>query len=246
MINHKVFETQWDLIFNIGIKCNAAPISQKLGQRYISSPFDNMDSVCGLAEAGNLIANRFENYFQNREKWHLRNGRESRNDKIRLKMIWHEDYPNLFYPHFYEGWLSNITKDEINNWIEDENGTIDFVWAGFSQVYSNRQKRLLDIMDRGKKILFLRIDERPQLKRLEKTNGVVNDTLFFCETIKKAYPNLNFGFLYLYSQPGEIFPPVLNDTAYFEPLPLESDEAAYAESFLRQLKVNSRESLNID
>ena len=46
----KIFETDWNIVVNLGIKCNTLGISRSAEVRYYSSPFDNMDTVEGLTE----------------------------------------------------------------------------------------------------------------------------------------------------------------------------------------------------
>jgi len=240
---HKVFSTAWNVVINLGIKCNAAPISKGLNQRYVSSPFDNMDSVEGLVEAAELISSRFCGYFSARDKWRLRNDRGSKSLAIRTKIAWHEDYPNLYYPHFYAGWIDGGSPEAISSWVSDEEGSLDFVWSGLMATFSARAERLVSLLDSGARVLFVRIDERSQLRRLQRRDRA-SDTMYFCERLRAVFPAAELGFLYLYSEgEGEALVNRASSVAYLQPMPRESDEPAFAADFLRQLKVSPRDEL---
>jgi hypothetical protein len=130
-----LLEQEWDMVVSLGIKCNLAPILDVTGKRYISSPFDNMDSVEGLAEAGDLIAQRFKGYFDNIDHWHIRNDCPPKRTDVRAKIIWHQDFPNLYYPHFHAGWFSSEIAPKISQWIVDPNGSL-----GNPPLFSGSQK----------------------------------------------------------------------------------------------------------
>ncbi len=57
----KLFETDWNIVVNLGIKCNTLGISRSAEVRYYSSPFDNMDTVEGLTETADLMSTGFAN-----------------------------------------------------------------------------------------------------------------------------------------------------------------------------------------
>ena len=59
----KIFETDWNIVVNLGIKCNTLNISRSAKVRYYSSPFDNMDTVEGLVDCAKLMADGFDGYF---------------------------------------------------------------------------------------------------------------------------------------------------------------------------------------
>jgi hypothetical protein len=244
-----IFDRDWNLILNLGIKCNAAPISKRLGHRYISSPFDNMDSVDGFVEAGQLIRERFSGYFDRRADWALRNHRAPHAHEIRAKILWNTSYPGLYYPHFYVRWFEDLSPEDLTTWIADPEGTMDPVWDGMRKTFSTRQQRLVGLLERGNRVLFLRIEERGQQSRLRQRD-LVSDLEAFNAAIAAGYPTLDFATLYFYcdvperAEETERLRRTVIDRAHIEIIPADRNEAEFAEERLAFLKLLPRTSLD--
>lgn len=250
---HHVLATRWNLVCNLGIKCNTSPITVRAGIRYFSSPFDNMDSVLGFAQAGNLLATRFDGYFD-RAKWHLRNHIPRNQTAVSAKIAWNADFPDLYYPHFYERWLG-LTHADVQTWIHDEDGSLDKVWTGFSQTFSRRQARLIAAVQARNSVLFLRVEERSQMRRLA-TTDLDADAASFVAAVGGAFPDLDFAILYLYCtgaepvRPGRTPPPPRpeprsSDRVLFVPMPEDVSEPAFAETWLAGLRLHPRDGLQL-
>lgn len=230
---HTVKTTTWDIAINIGVKCNLLPISRKANIRYISSPFDNMDSVDGFAEMGDLIAARFENYFA-RSLWSLRNDYPANSSDIRAKIAWNINYPGLYYPHFDRRWFNEVHEHQLAHWVTDPEGKLDFVWQGLSDTYKRRQERFVNILDAKHPVLFVRLEDKANLRRILQRD-VVSDALHFESSIKKSYPNTKFAIAYFYyDKHGRHFDST--ETIYFEKIPMECDENFLIEK-LSQFKI---------
>lgn len=218
---HRAQNTMWDIAINLGVKCNLLPISRKAKIRYISSPFDNMDSVDGLIEIGDLLASRFENYF-NKSAWDIRNDYPSKSNQIRAKIAWNKNYPGLYYPHFHHKWLSNISETELANWVSNPEGDIDFVWRGLSQTFKRRQERLIEITEERNSILFLRLEDKANLRRTIQRD-TATEALAFEKAITNAYPNLNFAMAYFYYDSADRHFES-TEHIYFDKIPMDCDE----------------------
>lgn len=235
---HTVKTTTWDIAINIGVKCNLLPISRKANIRYISSPFDNMDSVDGFAEMGDLIATRFENYFSP-SLWALRNDCAINSTEIRAKIAWNEHYPGLYYPHFHHRWLNEVNEYDLAKWVTDPEGKLDFVWKGFSDTYRRRQERFVNILDDKNSVLFVRLEDKASLRRLLQRN-VESDARHFELSIKKTFSGTKFAVVYFYYDKGDRnFEST--ELTYFEKIPMECDEDFLVEK-LRQFKIAPQKS----
>jgi len=149
----KIFETDWNIVVNLGIKCNTLGISRSAEVRYYSSPFDNMDTVEGLTETADLMSTGFANYFDDINEWDIKNEIAPRSTEIRNKIVWHKDTPNVYYPHFADVWFKeNMTKDELHEWKVADNLTIEPIWEDMKRVFGNRQQRLASQLRSNNKI----------------------------------------------------------------------------------------------
>ena len=90
-----IFDTDWNVVFNVGVKCNALDITKIAGVRYFSSPWDTMDTVCGLTQTAELMASGFENYMVDINDWII--WYTEKQQQIR-----HRDYKWCYYPHMLE------------------------------------------------------------------------------------------------------------------------------------------------
>lgn len=230
----------WNIVVTLGIKCNIAPILSRIGKRYTSSPFDNMDSVEGLVQAGELLASKFQGYFEDRSRWCIRNDYPRNTSEIRAKIVWHENYPSLYFPHFHPGWFDAETAPRIAEWIKDPKGSLDLVWEGLKATYSRRQNRLIDLLSSGNRVLFLRAEERSQLRRLEKRN-LVEDLQIFSSAVSGAFPSCDYGILYFACE-QETFPEVASDAPDSERtrivrIPSTVPETEFIEESLNKLHI---------
>jgi hypothetical protein len=246
-----IFEKEWDLVVSLGIKCNLSSILDRAGRRYISSPFDNMDSVEGLSESGALIAQRFSGYFEDKAQWGIRNWSPSKSTEIHAKILWHKSFPNLYYPHFHPGWFDPEIAPLISAWTVDPQGSMDLVWDGFIATYGRRQERLVNLLSKSNRVLFVRADVRDQLRRLEKCD-LDEDIKSFCTDIGNAYPSLDFGLLYFSCQKNTaIETNVLLNLSEFQrsaiiQVPDSENEAVFIEQSIRQLNVLPRDAVTSD
>ncbi len=145
--NHQIFHTEWDIAINIGVKCNLLQCSRDAGIRYISSPFDNMDSVDGLTEAADLICSRFMSYFDSPQSWSIRPHICKTSGETTTLILSHSKYPNLYFPHFYERWFPNkISKREVEAWIKSIDPDINFGLNAIKHAFTPRQDRLVRIL----------------------------------------------------------------------------------------------------
>jgi hypothetical protein len=194
----KIFDIDWNLVVNLGIKCNTLGISRSAEVRYYSSPFDNMDTVEGLTETADLMSTGFANYFDDIKDWEIKNEVAPRSTEIRNKIVWHKDTPNVYYPHFADVWFKeNMSKDELHDWKLGEDLTIEPIWEDMKRVFGNRQQRLVSQLRSNNKILFFRADEKRQLKRVHSTNQDQHLEEFITK-MQTAFPQTEIGLMYLY------------------------------------------------
>lgn len=189
---------RWDHVFGLGVKCNTAAARKRLGLQTYSSPFDNMDSVLGLRDIARVLSIGSEAYFGARDKWVLRNDYGSRSTEVRTKILYHSDYPGLFYPHFHSRWFDHFVASQLDGWIKDPEGKIDLVWNGVSSTFSRRLDRLVDFLRGGSRISLLRIDEINSLSRIYSSGNTIHDIQFFAEEMARAGFD-NFQLLYIYA-----------------------------------------------
>lgn len=187
-----IFDTDWNVVFNAGVKCNALDVTKTAGVRYFSSPWDNMDTVRGLTETANLMASGFENYMVDINDWTI-------SYRERQQQIRHKNYYQCYYPHMEFNWVQNYTTEEdLIRWKQSKDGDLNPIWKGFVETYTRRQQRLSSILESENKMLLLRIDvDNRQLRKIRKQNKTEHLNRFM-ETMTKAYPNKNWGLLYLY------------------------------------------------
>ena len=241
----KIFDTNWNIVVNLGIKCNTLKISRDAGVRYFSSPFDNMDTVEGLVETSHLISTKFVNYFSDIKMWNIRNEIAPRSSIIRNKIIWHKDTPNVYYPHFADSWFENsITKKELHEWKTTSNLNIEFIWSNFKRIFENRQKRLINHLENKNKILFFRADEPRQLRRVYSTNQ--NKHLQeFISKIQLAFPKTEVGLMYLYCNNSKYKRNLISsESIYTECIPADVDTASYCTEILKKLKLLPVDDVN--
>jgi hypothetical protein len=194
----KIFDIDWNLVVNLGIKCNTLGISRSAEVRYYSSPFDNMDTVEGLVETADLMSTGFANYFDDIKDWEIKNEVAPRSTEIRNKIVWHKNTPNVYYPHFADVWFKeNMSKDELHDWKLGEDLTIEPIWEDMKRVFGNRQQRLVSQLRSNNKILFFRADEKRQLKRVHSTNQDQHLEEFITK-MQTAFPQTEIGLMYLY------------------------------------------------
>jgi hypothetical protein len=162
---------QWNVVVNLGIKCNILSVSREAKVRYFSSPFDNMDTVEGLVESSQLMASKFSNYWDDKSKWEVINEYAPKSTEIRNKIVYHKDTSKVYYPHFADVWFKDtLSKDQLNEWKKGHELSIDPIWCDFKRVFKNRQDRMTALLESDNNILFVRSDEPRQLKRAHSTN----------------------------------------------------------------------------
>lgn len=191
---------QYDHVFGLGVKCNTAAARKRLGLQNYSSPFDNMDSVNGLRDIARVLSIGPEAYFGSKDKWIVRNDYGSRSTEVRTKILYHADYPGLFYPHFYSRWFDQSVACKLDEWIKNPKANLDLVWEGFSSTFSRRLNRLVNLLENGSKILFLRIDEINSLNRIYSSGNTCHDIEYFAEgLLKVGYTSCHLLYIYGYS-----------------------------------------------
>lgn len=240
----KIFNTKWNIVVNLGIKCNTLGISRSAEVRYYSSPFDNMDTVEGLVETADLMSSGFANYFDDINDWEIKNEIAPRSTEIRNKIVWHKNTPNVYYPHFADVWFKeNMTKDELHDWKVSDNLTIEPIWEDLKRVFGNRQQRLVSQLRSNNKILFFRADEKRQLKRVHSTNQDEHLEEFISK-MQTAFPQTEIGLLYLYCNNAR-FERNLKSSEYIhtELIPAEIKEDEYSINKLSDLKVLPRNEM---
>ena len=240
----KIFDTDWNIVVNLGIKCNTLGISRSAKVRYYSSPFDNMDTVEGLVETADLMSTGFANYFDDINEWDIKNEIAPRSTEIRNKIVWHKDTPNVYYPHFADVWFKEtMTKDELHEWKLGEELTIEPIWEDVKRVFGNRQQRLVSQLKSKNKILFFRADEKRQLKRVHSTNQDehLNE---FINKMQTAFPQTEIGLLYLYCNNAK-FERTLTSSEYVhtELIPDGMKEDEYSIQRLKQLNILPRKQM---
>jgi hypothetical protein len=188
-----------DLVFDIGVKCNTQAIRRRLGIPAYSSPFDNMDSVHGLRDIARLLSEEQNDYFLNKDKWVIRNDYASRSSIVRAKVIYHSDFPGLFYPHFHAGWFDDISPEDLQTWQNEPECSLDLIWHGFSSTFKRRLDRLRTLLRDGQKICFLRIDEARSIQRIYAHGNTNHDIDYFSrQLVSKGL--INFKIVYLYGE----------------------------------------------
>tara|TARA_B100000676_G_C17945145_1_gene768761 strand:+ start:326 stop:1105 length:780 start_codon:yes stop_codon:yes gene_type:complete len=240
----KIFDIDWNIVVNLGIKCNTLGISRSAEVRYYSSPFDNMDTVEGLVETADLMSTGFANYFDDINEWEIKNEIAPRSTEIRNKIVWHKSTPNVYYPHFADVWFKEtMTKDELHDWKVADNLTIEPVWEGMKRVFGNRQQRLASQLRSNNKILFFRADEKRQLKRVHSTNQDEHLEEFITK-MQTAFPQTEIGLMYLYCNNAR-FERELSSSEYVhtELIPDGMKEDEYAIKRLGDLKVLPRDEM---
>jgi len=247
-LSSKIFEIDWNIVVNLGIKCNTLGISRSAEVRYYSSPFDNMDTVEGLVETSDLMSTEFANYFDEIGEWDIKNEIAPRSTEIRNKIVWHKNTPNVYYPHFADVWFKEtMTKDELHDWKVSDNLTIEPIWEDMKRVFGNRQQRLASQLRSNNKILFFRADEKRQLKRVHSTNQDEHLEEFITK-MHTAFPQTEIGLLYLYCN-NKKFERTLSSSDYVhtELIPEDIKEDEYSIQRLKDLSVLPRdEMLNTD
>ena len=243
-MNSKVFETDWNIVVNLGIKCNTLNTSRSANVRYYSSPFDNMDTVDGLTESADLMSTGFANYFDDIKDWEIKNEIAPRSTEIRNKILWHKDTPNVYYPHFADVWFEgNLTKEELHDWKLSDKLDIEPIWEDMKRVFGNRQQRLVSQLRSNNKILFFRADEKRQLKRVHSTNQDEHLEEFI-SIMRNAFPQTEIGLLYLYCN-NDRFQRELTSSewAHAELIPTDIKEDEYSIERLGDLIVLPRDEM---
>jgi hypothetical protein len=242
--NSKIFDIDWNIVVNLGIKCNTLGISRTANVRYYSSPFDNMDTVEGLNATADLMSTGFANYFDDITEWGIKNEIAPRSTEIRNKIVWQKNTPTVYYPHFADVWFQNtMSKDELHDWKLGEELTIEPIWEGMQRVFGNRQQRLFSQLKSNNKILFFRADEKRQLKRVHSTNQDEHLEEFITK-MQTAFPQTEIGLLYLYCNNAR-FERELSSSEYVhtELIPPTIKEDKYSIERLGDLKVLPREDM---
>jgi len=240
----KIFDIDWNIVVNLGIKCNTLGISRSAEVRYYSSPFDNMDTVEGLTETADLMSTGFANYFDDIKDWEIKNEVAPRSTDIRNKIVWHKNTPNVYYPHFADVWFKdNMSKDELHDWKVGEDLTIEPIWEDLKRVFGNRQQRLVSQLKSNNKILFFRADEKRQLKRVHSTNQDEHLEEFITK-MQTAFPQTEIGLMYLYCNNAK-FKRTLTSSEYVhtELIPDGMKEDEYSIQRLKDLSVLPREQV---
>ena len=240
----KIFEIDWNIVVNLGIKCNTLGISRSAEVRYYSSPFDNMDTVEGLTETADLISTEFVNYFDDIKNWNIKNEIAPRSTEIRNKIVWHKNTPNVYYPHFADMWFKeSMTTDELHEWKVADNLTIEPIWEDLNRVFGNRQQRLVSQLKSKNKILFFRADEKRQLKRVHSTNQDEHLEEFISK-MQNAFPQTEIGLLYLYCNNAKFKRNLSSsDYVHVELIPEGIKEDEYSVQRLKKLNVLPREKM---
>lgn len=218
-----IFDQTWDHVFSFGTKCNTHAIRRKLGIPGFSSPFDNMDSVHGLRDCARVAIVGPSVYFGDMSNWVLRNEYAPRSMVVRSKALYNTDYPGLFYPHFHPGWFDQSVVDKLDDWIHDPGSTIDVVWDGFSSTFARRLERLSSFLTSGKKILFLRIDEKNSLSRIYTHGNTLNDLVYSASILREAGFQ-NFHILYVYARTSQYFRD-LSSGSHWDSIGVEADDS---------------------
>ena len=240
----KIFDINWNIVVNLGIKCNTLGISRSAEVRYYSSPFDNMDTVEGLTETADLMSSGFANYFDDINDWEIKNEIAPRSTEIRNKIVWHKGTPNVYYPHFADVWFKEtMTKEELHTWKTADKLDIQPIWEDVKRVFGNRQQRLVSQLKSKNKILFFRADEKRQLKRVHSTNQDEHLEEFISK-MQTAFPQTEIGLLYLYCNNAK-FERTLTSSEYIhtELIPEDIKEDEYSIQRLKQLNVLPREQM---
>ena len=239
--NTKIFESDWNVIVGMGVKCDTMWIQKRADCRYISSPFDNMETTCGLTQVGDLLECEFEEYWTDINEWKL-------NSYGRAKGIRSKKYFNLYYPHFEYDWYSSyMTYREFNKWKRfGKNSLAEPIFNGFKEVFGNRQQRLISILKEKNKVLFLRIDAERKQKKITYENNQQSHVDYFMEKVTNAYPNSQIGFLYYYiNTPKYKREFTSSELIHFHELPFNDYDAVwdYVVPKLKEVKLLPRDEI---
>lgn len=244
--NHQIFRTEWDIVINLGVKCNLLQHSREANVRYFSSPFDNMDSVDGLTQSADLICNKFIDYFNSSKPWRMRPHISKNTGEPTTLILFHKTYPSLYYPHFYEGWFpQKVSKQQIDSWIRSSNPDIEFGLSAIKHAFMPRQQRLIRILDSELKILFVRLDDIKSARRIFHSNKQTHFEYHY-QRISEAFTRCSVGYLYLYSEnPGQRRHYYSNDRLHFIKLEIGNDmvDSGQIVSILKKIRVKPRSLL---
>ena len=90
-----------------------------------------------------------------------------------------------------------IDRSTLNDWEARKVG-LDSVWEGFTKNFKRRQQRMVSILNSENKVLLLRVDVDNRHLRIIRREGTTENINEFMKIMTEAYPNKNWGFLYLY------------------------------------------------
>jgi len=237
----KIFETDWNVIVGLGVKCDTMWIQKRADCRHISSPFDNMETTCGLTRCGDLLKSEFEGYWDDINDWKL-------NSHGRTKGIRNNNYFDLYYPHFEYYWYSDfMTPHEFRIWKRFGSTELsDPIFNGFKKVFGKRQQRLISILKEKNNVLFLRIDAEEKQKKITYENNQQSHVDYFMETVTNAYPNSQIGFLYYHmNTPRYKREFKSSDWTYFKELPFNDYRVVwdYVVPKLKKIKLLPRDEI---
>lgn len=245
-----IFKTEWNVVYNVGVKCNALDITTSAGVRYFSSPWDNMDSTRGLVKTAKLMANGFDKYMDDISDWMEKPARKHKmgrkNPNVQRK-DYHLQRPDLYYPHVDYEWVSNhVTRKEYNSWYGYEK-SFDIIWEGFSDTFKRRQNRMTSILKSENKVLLLRIDDdHPTTHRIICKYNTTKHINEFMEIMTNAFPKKDWGFLYLYDDESRDLS-CDYDNCHLECIP--SGKSGYRENWivdkLKELNVQPRDEMKL-
>tara|TARA_A100001037_G_scaffold306597_1_gene353121 strand:+ start:42281 stop:43027 length:747 start_codon:yes stop_codon:yes gene_type:complete len=240
--NTKIFETDWNIIIGLGVKCNTMWIQKRADCRYTSSPFDNMETTCGLIQSADLLKNEFADYWETKSDWSL-------NQYPGSKGIRNNKYFELYYPHFEESWFSDfMNKGQFKEW--NRRGSLeltDSIYNGFKKVFGKRQQRLISILKEKNNVLFLRVDSEPSQAKITYQNNQQKHIDYFMDTLTNAYPNSKIGFLYYFiNTPKYKRKFESSNFVYFDECPFNDYKNMwdYVVPKLKEVKVKPREEVN--
>lgn len=240
-----IFNEEWDIVCNLGVKCNTLPFSREAGVRTFSSPFDNIDTVEGLIDLADLLSSRFYDYWLDIDNWRIRNDYAPKTNVLRAKVLWHKDFPGVFYPHFNEAWLSGnyLNSEELKRWRDSPELDIEPIFYDLKKIFSQRESRLVKMLDQGLNVLFLRVDESRSLRRIHGFNEN-NQLNYFANKVASSFVNSNVKVAYFYHT-NENFDRVLTSNERVECIKIPSIEIEreFLIDKLKSLRVKSRDSV---
>lgn len=241
---NNIFDEKWDCVINLGIKCNTLSLSRESGVRYFSSPFDNIDTVEGLCTVAELLTSKFEGYWDDLSDWRIENHFIRGSDEVNTKLLWHKDSPDVYYPHMNERWLTNdLTPEGLAEWKKSKDLDISSVFPDLKDVFKTRQDRLIALLESGLNLLFLRVDERKNIKRIVNNNSD-EDINYFIEKVRSSFPSSNIKLLYFYCSTNEVKRKLVStDLIEVIPVPENVDEREYVISILKTLNLEPREKV---